>query len=234
MDVSNIAASLFQATATASTRRAAAPAVADTAGATGGGIRQDTVDFSDLAAALKDDALELFGSLSDEDRATLAGLVDGGAMTAQELNDGLNDAIKTARKHAFWQVARADAEASGGPAGMDPDSLSVDLDRLNAITARREALYASGASPEEMLRAMEGFSDDIGAASGSSGTVMVGYGLRGGDQRFFSTAGEQAAGTKLASLFRSATFEHDVASAAQSFARSYLATEGKTLLSAGR
>ena len=99
MGVSDVSTSLFQ--ATSATTAQAKPSFVKTVGPDAAGSAPkpaDKVDFSNLASALKGDALDLFTNLSADDRKTLGGLVSGGALSADELNDALSAAVKGAQE----------------------------------------------------------------------------------------------------------------------------------------
>ena len=63
----------------------------------------DGVVLSDVARSLSGEARDLFAAFSGADRTQLAQLVESGAVTAQELGDGLVSAVKGSRKLQLWQ-----------------------------------------------------------------------------------------------------------------------------------
>lgn len=221
MGISDISASLFQATAAASVQTKPAAVKIDGKGGPGGpSSPADTVAFSDLATALKGDALDLFNSLSSDDRKVLAGFVSNGALSADELNGALSSALKTQRKAAFWEAVGEDAAGvSGGVSGGVPQGNNVRPDRPAAP-------QRPGRDREEQL-----VRQAVSAADAAIGQPLRSYGLRGEDRRFFASTAEQAAGEKLAGLgFRSSAFDQAVSAQAKDFARTYLQQEGRTTM----
>ncbi|PWC60302.1 hypothetical protein TSH58_28715 [Azospirillum sp. TSH58] len=244
MGISDVSASLFQATAAASVQ--AKPAAAKTGATDGTGpaaaSKTDKVDLSDLASALKGDALDLFTNLSADDRTSLGKFVSSGALSADELNDALSSALKSERKKAFWQTAQEDAEA-----GRTPDA-EARQQKMQAITqrmfseteTRRAAMFASGMSMEARMAATSQLADEMRALQDTYdqlagiGRPMTAYTLKGGDERFFATSKEQAAGQKLADLgFQSGSFDKALSTLAKGFAQKYVAEEGKSVITVG-
>lgn len=244
MGISDVSTSLFQATATASVQ--AKPTAAKTGATDGTGpasaSKTDKVDLSDLASALKGDALDLFTNLSADDRTSLGKLVSSGALSADELNDALSSALKSERKKAFWQSAREDAEAGRTPEGeARQKSMKAISDRMESeLESRRAAMHAPGVSPQDRLAALSKLSEDLKDMQNSwdqlagIGMPMKAYTLKGGDERFFATSKEQAAGQKLKDLgFNSATFDKVLSSQSKGFAQKYLSEEGTSQMTLG-
>ncbi|CAO3455211.1 hypothetical protein [Azospirillum argentinense] len=244
MGISDVSASLFQATAAASVQ--AKPAAAK-AGATDGAApaassKTDKVDLSDLASALKGDALDLFTNLSADDRTSLGKLVSSGALSADELNDALSSALKSERKKAFWQTAREDADAGRTLEGdaRQQKMQSITQRMFSETETRRAAMVESGMSMEDRMAAMSQLADDMRALQDTYdqlagiGKPMTAYTLKGGDTRFFATSKEDAAGQKLADLgFHSGSFDKALSTLAKGFAQKYVNEEGKTEITLG-
>lgn len=243
MGIADISASLFQAT-TAATAQAKPSFVRKAVGQDAAGPSAqptDKVDVSDLASALKGDALELFTNLSADDRKTLGGLVSAGALSADELNDALGAAVKGARKKAFWEAAGEDAASTGdgdpGASAAQQGMRALERGMMSQIESRRAAMYAPGVSASDRAAALSQLSEDLKGMQNSwnqmagVGQAKQGYVLKGGDARFFASAAETAAGQKLADLgFRSASFDKALGSLAKGFAQQYLADEGKATI----
>ncbi|OYD81525.1 hypothetical protein [Azospirillum brasilense] len=244
MGISDVSASLFQATAAASVQARPAAAKAGTTDGTApaAASKTDKVDLSDLASALKGDALDLFKNLSADDRTSLGKLVSSGALSADELNDALSSALKSERKKAFWQTAKEDADA-----GRTPDA-EARQQKMQSITqrmfseteTRRAAMFASGMSMEDRMAATAQLGEEIRALQNTYdqlagiGKPMTAYTLKGGDERFFATSKEQAAGQKLADLgFQSDSFDKVLSTLAKGFAQKYVAEEGRTEITIG-
>ncbi|TWA72537.1 hypothetical protein FBZ82_102137 [Azospirillum brasilense] len=244
MGISDVSASLFQATAAASvqTKPAAAKTGATDGTAPAAASTTDKVDLSDLASALKGDALDLFTNLSADDRTSLGKLVSSGALSADELNDALSSALKSERKKAFWQTAREDADA-----GRTPDA-EAQQQKMQSLTQRMESTLESryagmdrpGTSPQDRLAALSRLSAELKDMQDSwdqlagIGMPMKAYTLKGGDERFFATSKEQAAGQKLTDLgFRSGTFDKILSNQSKDFAQKYLAEEGTSQITLG-
>jgi hypothetical protein len=153
---SGVLPALVGAEAGAQITRGAAAARGDTAAAPQVG---DTVALSDVATSLAGDARELFAAFSGEDRTRLAQLVASGAISAQELGDGLTGALKGSRKLQLWTlVAEKQRDApppdlSSAPAGwskniaFEMEALSLERGRAMMELAR---LRFEGA-PADML-----------------------------------------------------------------------------------
>ncbi|NUB23510.1 hypothetical protein GAY30_01035 [Azospirillum brasilense] len=243
MGIPGVSASLFQATAAASVQ--AKPAMAKTGATDGSGpapSTTDKVDLSDLASALKGDALDLFTNLPADDRMSLGKFVSSGALSADELNDALSSALKSGRKKAFWQTAKEDAEAGRSPDGAArQQSMKAISDRMESeLESRRAAMYAPGVSPQDRLAALSKLSADLKDMQDSwdqlagIGMPMKAYTLKGGDERFFATSKEQAAGQKFADLgFQSGSFDKVLSTLAKGFAQKYVSEEGKTEITIG-
>ncbi|WP_247876262.1 hypothetical protein [Azospirillum brasilense] len=202
----------------------------------------DKVDLSDLASALKGDALDLFTNLPADDRMSLGKFVSSGALSADELNDALSSALKSGRKKAFWQTAKEDAEAGRSPDGAArQQSMKAISDRMESeLESRRAAMYAPGVSPQDRLAALSKLSADLKDMQDSwdqlagIGMPMKAYTLKGGDERFFATSKEQAAGQKFADLgFQSGSFDKVLSTLAKGFAQKYVSEEGKTEITIG-
>lgn len=244
MGISDVSASLFQATAAASVQ--AKPAAAKASAHDGTGpvaskndkATNDKVDLSDLASALKGDGLDLFTNLSADDRTSLGKLVSSGALSADELNDALSSALKSERKKAFWQSSKEDADAGAAR----QQSMQAISDRMGSeLESRRAAMYASGMSAEDRMAALGQLSEDLKGMQNSwdqlagVGRPAKAYSLKGGDERFFATSKEQAAGQKFADLgFRSASFDKALSTLAKGFAQKYLADEGTSEMVVGK
>ena len=243
MGISGVSASLFQATAAASVQ--AKPAMAKIGATDGSGpapSTTDKVDLSNLASALKGDALDLFTNLPADDRMSLGKFVSSGALSADELNDALSSALKSGRKKAFWQTAKEDAEAGRSPDGAArQQSMKAISDRMESeLESRRAAMYAPGVSPQDRLAALSKLSADLKDMQDSwdqlagIGMPMKAYTLKGGDERFFATSKEQAAGQKFADLgFQSGSFDKVLSTLAKGFAQKYVSEEGKTEITIG-
>ncbi len=249
MGISDVSASLFQATAAASVQ--AKPAAAKASAHDGTGpvasknvkATNDKVDLSDLASALKGDALDLFTNLSADDRTSLGKLVSSGALSADELNDALSSALKSERKKAFWQSSKEDADAGRTADGAArQQGMQAISDRMGSeLESRRAAMYASGMSAEDRMAALGQLSEDLKGMQNSwdqlagVGRPAKAYSLKGGDERFFATSKEQAAGQKFADLgFRSASFDKALSTLAKGFAQKYLADEGTSEMVVGK
>jgi len=236
MKISDISASLFQVTAAASVQAKPATAKAGAKDGTGPvASTNDKVDLSDLASALKGDARDLFKNLSADDRTSLGKIVSSGALSADELNDALSSALKSERKKAFWQSAKEDADAGGTADGAArQQSMKAISDRMEStLESRYAAMDASGMSPEDRLAALSKLSGDLKDMQDSwdqlagIGMPMKAYTLKGGDERFFATSKEQAAGQKFADLgLRSGSFDKVISALAKDFSQRYLTDEG--------
>ncbi|MFC5359262.1 hypothetical protein [Azospirillum himalayense] len=245
MGISDVSASLFHATAAASVQ--AKPAAAK-AGATDGtapaaSSKTDKVDLSNLASALKGDALDLFKNLSADDRTSLGKLVSSGALSADELNDALSSALKSERKKAFWQSAKEDADAGGTAEGAArQQSMKTISDRMEStLESRYAAMDRPGMSPQDRLAALSKLSAEMKDMQDSwdqlagIGMPMKAYTLKGGDERFFATSKEQAAGQKFSDLgFQSGTFNKVVSTLAKDFSQKYLTEEGTSEMKLGK
>ncbi|KAA0687624.1 hypothetical protein [Azospirillum brasilense] len=201
-----------------------------------------TRSISDLASALKGDALDLFTNLSAEDRTSLGKLVSSGALSADELNDALSSALKSERKKAFWQSTKEDADAGGTAEGAArQQNMKAISDRMEStLESRYAAMDRPGMSPQDRLAALSKLSADLKDMQDSrdqvagTGMPMKAYTLKGGDDRFFATSKEQAAGQKLKDLgFHSGTFDKVLASQSKDFAQKYLSEERTSQMSLG-
>lgn len=239
MGVADVSTSLFQATSAATAQ--AKPSFVKTIGQDAvGSVAQptDKVDFSDLASALKGDALDLFTNLSADDRKTLGGLVSGGALSADELNDALSAAVKGARKKAFWEAAGEDAAAAGGnPSATQQGMRALESRMTSELESRRAAMYAPGVSASDRMAALSQLSQDLQGMQNSwdqlagVGQAKHAYSLSGGDARFFASAAEDAAGKKLVDLgFHSTSVDKALGLLTKGFAQQYLTDQGKTTI----
>ncbi|GAA4257660.1 hypothetical protein GBZ26_01225 [Azospirillum formosense] len=244
MGISDVSASLFQAASAASVpaKPAAAKAGATDGTAPAASSKTDKVDLSDLASALKGDALDLFTNLSADDRTSLGKLVSSGALSADELNDALSSALKSERKKAFWQSAKEDADAGRSPDGVARQQKMQGIsDRmLTEMETRRAAMFASGMSAEDRMAATVQLNEEMKALQNTwdqlagIGKPMTAYTLKGGDERFFATSKEQAAGQKLADMgFQSGSFDKVLSTLAKGFAQKYVSEEGKREITIG-
>jgi hypothetical protein len=101
----------------------------------------DTVALSDVATSLSGEARELFAAFSGEDRTRLAQLVESGAVSAQELGDGLTGALKGSRKLQLWQGVFNAINESGARAEFEAEraernAVQIEIDKLQTESER--------------------------------------------------------------------------------------------------
>lgn len=124
---------------------------------------------------------------------------------------------------------------------MRSDAPSACAQRMFSETeSRRAAMFASGMSMEDRMAATAQLGEETRALQNTYdqlagiGKPMTAYSLKGGDERFFATSKEQAAGRKLADLgFQSGSFDKVLSTLAKGFAQKYVAEEGKTEITIG-
>lgn len=203
MNVSDLSAAGTAARSGAAALGARASATA-APGADAASDRGDSVDLSPLASELKGDALNVFSSLSSEDRTALGGLVSSGAISARDLGLALTSRLKEARSGAFWDGAR---QVAGGAQG---NPLDVSTDEMAAFDQRRAAMKAGGGDQSAALRDLSAAFSRNGDAAAAAGVGTGGspYAMQAGDDRYIQDDAERQAGQRLSSLgFKSAGFD---------------------------
>jgi hypothetical protein len=178
----------------------------------------DVVDLSEIASSLSSDALRLFNSFSNEDKERLAELVDNGAISGQELNDGLIAAVKTSRKRQLWNIVFE--KITSDPAAVraaekEREAFNAAEKELEAINEERRRIFleissrlgkpgteAESQAQRDLLEKLSARSQELGRALLMDNTKPMTF--VGASGTFFSanwaTGIETAAFEKLSSL----------------------------------